>query len=476
MARSADPRGLLDGTVYYRTTTLCPTCGRLLPGEVRATESGVVLTRTCPEHGRLTGLVCSDVGWYEGLGKFDVPPVRPRRPDRPFVRGCPEDCGLCPSHRQIAGTTAIEISNVCNASCPVCLADNRATFELTVAEIEKIVERAVAERGSLDVVTLSGGEPTVHPEFFEILDALSRFAVGRVVVNTNGLRIATDDEFLARLADYPGVYVCLHADGDGAGTLRGRDPAVQRAALDRLCGMGVNVVPLVLAAAGVNEAELGTLVTGLLTASPQVKSVFVSLMTYTGSRGSSFPGDPMGRLTIPAALDAIAEGGGGALPRDCFMPLPMPNPLCAAIGYFLVDDEGILPLQPLAGVDRMLECVKNTHFARPDRRFEAFFRETIDAVYADPERVPDADAALRRLRAFVTRLFPSSAPLSPERRQELAEAGIKTVYLMQFMDAWTFDSARLSKCSCQHLLPDGVRMPSCGYYAYHRRLDRRFAG
>jgi hypothetical protein len=52
---------------------------------------------------------------------------------------------------------------------------------------------------------------------------------------------------------------------------------------------------------------------------------------------------------------------------------------------------------------------------------------------------------------------------------------VKTVYLFQFMDAWTFDSKRLQKCSCQHLLPDGSTIPSCSYYAYHRKRDPRFA-
>jgi len=467
---------LLDGTVYYRTTTLCPTCGRLLPGEVRATSAGVVMTRVCPEHGPCTGLVCSDVSWYEQLGRFDVPPVRPSWNRPRSVDGCPEDCGLCAAHRQIAGTAAIEISNICNARCPTCLADNRATFSMSVGEVERIVEQAVGEQGPLDVVTLSGGEPTVHPELFAILDALSQAPVGRVVVNTNGRRIASDDEFLARLSGYPDLYVCIHADGTGARALRGCDPATQRLALDRLCERGVNVVPLVLAASGVNDGELGGLVAELLTMSPQVKSVFVSLMSYVGSRGSAFPHDPLRRLTIPGALEAIAAGSGGALPEGSFMPLPMPNPLCAAIGYFLVDDEGALPLLPLAGIDHMLESVKNAHFAKPDGRFESFFREMIDRLYADAEPGADTAGALRRLRAFVERLFPPGAPLPPARRKQLAEAGVKTVYLMQFMDAWTFDSVRLSKCSCQHLLGDGVRIPSCGYYVYHRRFDRRFAG
>jgi uncharacterized radical SAM superfamily Fe-S cluster-containing enzyme len=457
--------------IYYRTTTICPTCERLIPGEVVAHEGRVTITRECPEHGYVEGVVCSDVGWFESLSRFDVEPRKPKLSNRPKVRGCPADCGLCPAHRQSAGTAAIEISNRCDSACPVCLADNQQSFEMSVAEVRSIVEQALKDQGGLDILTLSGGEPTIHPDFFEILDALRLPGIGRIVVNTNGIRIARDDEFLARLSTYD-VYVSLHFDGQGARTLRGVDPGLQERALERLLGAGIGAVPLVLAAHRVNDVELGQLVLGLL-ARRHVKSMILSLMAYTGHRGSRFPGDPLNRLTIPGALDCIQSGSGGRLRKSDFMPLPMPNPLCAAVGYFLVDEDGALPLVRLAGVDRMVDCIKNQHFAKADARFEDFFRETIDRVYA--ESPAGAADALRRFRRFLERLFPEGRSLSLQERTALAEEHVKTVYLMQFMDGWTFDSTRLAKCSCQHLLPEGRVVPSCGYYVYHRRFDPRFA-
>jgi hypothetical protein len=449
---------------------MCPHCEELMPGEVVGDARGVFVVRDCPEHGHLEGLVCSDRAWWDGLGRFDVEPQRPRAPQQRTVKGCPEDCGLCPAHRQSAGTTAIEISNACNSTCPVCLADNRATFSMTPAEVRDVVARAIREQGPLDVLTLSGGEPTIHPHFFDILDALAPLGIGRIVVNTNGIRLAEDDAFVARLRDH-GVYLSLHYDGRGARALRGVDPAVQERALQRATGAGIGVVPLVLAARKVNEHELGDLALGLL-ARPQVKSLILSLMAYTGSRGGRFPVDPTTRLTIPGALACMEAGSGGRLCQRDFMPLPMPNPVCAAVGYFLVDEEGVLPLLPAAGVDRMIDCVKNQHFAKADARFEAFFRETIDRVFA--EAGPDAADTLRRCKRFLGRLFPTDREVAPGARAALAEEGIKTVYLMQFMDGWTFDAKRLAKCSCQHLLPGGLTIPSCGYYAYHRRRDARF--
>ncbi len=95
---------------YYDTTTLCPVCSRLLPGNVFGRNGAVYLSRECPEHGAIEALVCSDVNWFEGLQRFDVPPIKPSHPRTSIQQGCPPDCGLCSAHRQLAGTMAIEIS------------------------------------------------------------------------------------------------------------------------------------------------------------------------------------------------------------------------------------------------------------------------------------------------------------------------------------------------------------------------------
>jgi hypothetical protein len=65
-------------------------------------------------------------------------------------------------------------------------------------------------------------------------------------------------------------------------------------------------------------------------------------------------------------------------------------------------------------------------------------------------------------------LFPRDGRVAVDQKV-VAEESIQTVFIMQFMEGWTFDTERLSKCSCQHLLPGNRRVPSCGYYAYHRQ-------
>jgi 7,8-dihydro-6-hydroxymethylpterin dimethyltransferase len=369
---------------------------------------------------------------------------------------------------------AIEISNKCNANCPVCLGDNRNTFEMSLEEIRGLVEEGIRDQGHIGVLTLSGGEPTIHPQFFEVLSMLDRPEIGRINLNSNGLRMAREPEFVGRLQQHPKLYVSVHFDGQGAESIRGIKPETQELALNRLCAAGISVVPLILGVRDINDRELGALVPALLQRSSAIKTVIVSLMAYTGTNGSRFEPNPLGRLTTPDAIDSIAAGSGMAIRREDFIPVPMPNPICAAVGYFFVDQEGVIPMIRAAGVDHTVACIQNQHFAQADERMEAFFREMVNNIYANPGSFPDSSRTLRRLKAVLERLFPAGGRSTADRKA-LAEESIKTVFIMQFMDGWTFDTQRLSKCSCQHLLPGNQRVPSCGYYAYHRHRDARFS-
>ena len=137
-------------------------------------------------------------------------------------------------------------------------------------------------------------------------------------------------------------------------------------------------------------------------------------------------------------------------------------------------DGEVTPLLRLMDVDRVVEATKNSNFGKAEAEFETLLRDTIDTIYANPSAYPDPDGLLSKFRRLVEALFPEDGSIGLEERYKRAEEHIKLVYLMQFMDAWTFDSKRLCKCSCQHILPDGRLIPSCGYYTFHRRFDTRF--
>lgn len=471
---SPAPNAEQQTKLYYATRSLCPTCGELVPGRVAPRGEAVFLERTCPAHGAFEALICSDRHWYERLPLFMTDSVRPKRPRSKPEKGCPEDCGLCSAHTQIAATAAIEISNRCDARCPACLADNRGTFELGPEEVVRAVRAILANQDRVDVVTLSGGEPTLHPRLFEILQALQIPEVGRIAVNSNGLRIAADDAFVERLARSPKTYVCLHYDGGGARALRGIDPSVQSAAVERLDRRGVEMAPVVLAAKGLNDRELGPIAEELLLGYPSVKALQITLLTYTG-RAASLALDPGARLTIPEALDRIEAGTAGRIQKSDFIPLPMPNPMCAAIGYFLLMDGELTPLIGLGELEDVVSHVKQGHFGALSPQLGEFIRAAIDRLWSGGGDRARTERLLDKLKRLLELLFPAGG-LSPEERERRAARHLRVIYLMQLMDRWTYDAKRFNRCSCQHAFPEGAIIPSCAYYTYHRRFDPRFGG
>jgi uncharacterized radical SAM superfamily Fe-S cluster-containing enzyme len=108
------------------------------------------------------------------------------------------------------------------------------------------VAKFVRTEGHPEVVQFSGGEPTIHPEIVPMLRAAGRRHIRHVMINTNGKRIATDDTFLAELADIqPAIY--FRFDGFVSETyrvIRGEPDNLPEKlrALDRLAEIGCKVV------------------------------------------------------------------------------------------------------------------------------------------------------------------------------------------------------------------------------------------
>src|SRR5262249_22724187 len=142
-------------------------------------------------------------------------PEMPNRFNTPVRWGCPYDCGLCTDHQQHSCVSLIELTDACNLRCPIYYAASgpaRTQFR-SLAEIERMLEAVVRNEGEPDVVQLSGGEPTLHPDFFAVLDLAKARPIKHVMVNTNGIRIAREEAFARRLAEYaPGLEIHLQFD------------------------------------------------------------------------------------------------------------------------------------------------------------------------------------------------------------------------------------------------------------------------
>ena len=104
-----------------------------------------------------------------------------------------------------------ELTYACNLSCVHCLSSSgrRDPRELSTAECRAVIDEL--ERMQVFYVNIGGGEPTVRPDFWDLVDYATAHHVG-VKFSTNGVKI--DPAAARRLAasDYVDVQISL----DGA--------------------------------------------------------------------------------------------------------------------------------------------------------------------------------------------------------------------------------------------------------------------
>ena len=193
---------LRDHTFLGTTQSLCPDCLALVPAKIIVKEKRVYFRKRCPTHGVREDFVCSDVALYDQMqyslpGK--VPSLYGVEPDK----GCPYDCGLCTEHEQHTCIGLVEVTSSCNLRCPMCYASSGpGGSHLSYEECVRSIDRLVAVEGRAEVLQLSGGEPTIHPDFLRVLDYAVAQPIDIVMVNTNGIRLAHDERMLDAIASH----------------------------------------------------------------------------------------------------------------------------------------------------------------------------------------------------------------------------------------------------------------------------------
>src|SRR3954447_8863554 len=191
---------LRDYTYLGTTRSLCPHCRRLVDAKIIVRDNRVYFRKRCPEHGLVEDFVCSDVAYYE-RHEFDQPARKPRRYCVAPDRACPYDCGLCTEHEQHTCIALIEVTSSCNLKCPLCFAESGPGSNfIDFATYTRMVDRYVELEGIADVLQLSGGEPTLHPDIVRMVRYAYEQPIQAVMINTNGIRLAHDPSLVEQLA------------------------------------------------------------------------------------------------------------------------------------------------------------------------------------------------------------------------------------------------------------------------------------
>ncbi len=444
---------------YDTTTSLCASCLRTVEAKIVLEDDAVFMDKWCPAHGGKRVLLSDDVAWYRQAREvFIKPPELPNRFNTTMQYGCPYDCGLCPDHMQHSCLTVVEITDRCNLTCPVCYAGSSTDSQLkhrSLDEVRAMLDATVANEGEPDVVQLSGGEPTLHPDFFEILDECRKRPIRHLMVNTNGIRIATEPGFAERLASYlPRFEVYLQFDSLRAGVhqaLRGADlTRIRQQAIDRLNEVKLSTTLVMTVKKGVNDDEVGAVIQYGLR-QPCVRGVTLQPVSNAG-RNEAWQ-EKEHRLPVSAVRRLIAEQSGVFTARDV-VPVPC-NPDTLAMAYALKVDGQVLPLTRWLDDRALLSGNGASIVVEDDAKLKAAVFETFATNHS-----PDAQA--RCLSDLLCCLPKVSAPPA------LTYQNVFRVLIVQFMDAEVMDVRALKK-SCVHMArPDGRLIPFEAFNLFYR--------
>lgn len=439
------------------TESLCPVCLRVIPARRVADGGDVYLEKSCPDHGPHKVLIWRDAELYHDWGSFGIDLGSPTNRLTDTVRGCPYDCGLCPTHKAETCIAVIELTHRCNLNCPICFANaNEPYYEPDHKGIRGMFE-TLLHATSPCPVQLSGGEPTIRDDLPEIVGMGRKYGFDHIMVNTNGLRIANDVGYLHKLKDSGASLIYLQFDGvtdDIYRYTRGRNlwnikvQAIENCAQVKI---GVILVPTLIP--GINDHQVGDVIQFAKKCVPIVKGIHFQPVSYFGryprAHGSHY------RITIPDVLKAIETQTKGEIRAENFTPRKRKESYCAFAGFFILEDKKLLP---------------TTNFK---------YAKNVNGELSHLKESPSHHA-----RRFVQRRWRfeeveawQGNDCKPGSWQELFNRA-KTDYLsiscMPFQDVWNIDLERLQRC-CTHIVtPDKRIVPLCAFYvtsANGRRLQ-----
>lgn len=441
-----------------------------LSGWLAARDGQVYLERGCPSHGMVRTLYDENPEILAYLEEWTAP-TKAHLPDvagnfdpvpAAYLRGLPE------MQTQHTCILLADLLDSCNLRCPTCFADSSPDLR-GVVPVEDVLanvdQRLARENGKLDVLMLSGGEPTLYPELARLLGELVARPVTRILLNTNGVRIARDPGLVELLARYrERVEVYLQFDGVTAAASRhhrgGDLRALKDRALRRLSDNEIFTTLVMTAALGVNDDEIGAVVRTALD-TPFAGGVSIQPQFGSGRSGSI---DPMRRLTHTGVLARLGPQTGGSVTWRDLTALPCSHPHCCSVGYLLRDDGGQWrSLVSLIGHDRLkdrLGLVANRIADQElPKELRLAVRESLLGLLSEQSSLshPDIGNVWRDIcencdlgMTTLLTLATSALPGRRARLRRLLGERIVRITVKPFMDMSTMIEERLTQC-CVHV-------------------------
>ena len=472
---------LRDDRILRYVNAYCPTCHRdhpeqpltqvqRLSGYLAEAEGQVWLVRGCPIHGRVVTLYDESPEIMRYLEEWTAT-TKVHTPDTPgnfaplpaaYLQGLGE------MQTQHTCILLEDITQQCNLCCPNCFASSAPGLGgiVPIARIlANIDQRLARENGQIDVLMISGGEPTIHPQLTELLEQVMERNIIRILINSNGIEIAQNDKLLAFLAKHnQRIEVYLQFDGFRLETHRYHRGAdlrrIKQQAIKRLSEHGIFTTLTMTATLGLNDDEIGDVIK-LALETPFIGGV--SIQPQFGS-GRSTSIDPLRRLTHTGTLARFGPQTDGLVTWRDLTALPCSHPHCCSVGYMLKTDSGEWKsLVGIIGHDQLKQHLDLVSNRIADRELSAQLRglvkQSLLGLLSEQSSLthPTIADLFRNIcencdLGLSTLMRLAGDALLGRRAQlrELLGQRIKRITVKPFMDIDTMLEERLTQC-CVHV-------------------------
>ncbi len=486
------------------TKSLCPECKRIIGAEVFEENGKVIMQKTCPEHGDFKDIVFSHVNFY--LRMEEMFPGDGIGIENPFIaeaKICPRDCGLCNLHTSHTALANIDLTNRCNLKCPICFANANASGYLYEPDYQQVSNMMWSFREMLPVpaacVQFSGGEPTLHPRFFDIVQLAKKMGFSAIQIATNGIKFADlDFAFRSREAGVHSLYLQFDATCDSVyEKIRGCSLLeIKLGAIENCRKTGIKVVLVPTIAKGINDNEAGNILNLAIENVDVVSGISFQPIVFTG-RFSKQQREKM-RFTLSDLAHCLEEQVGFVKAKD-WVPLTCSSsisrmfgliekkeitaytchPHCSAATYLFVDEKGkatqftdFIDFKALTtDLNALVRSGASEMKIISQLQFLNLLRKRFNSKQA-PEGLT--------IFKFIRTLRELTGNKYERDEKKVGRKTYRTLMVggMHFMDAYNYDIQRVQRCVVHYAAPNGRIYPFCAYNSgpcYREQIEREFA-
>ena len=258
-------------------------------GEIKAQiierDGEVWMVKECPIHGKYEDMMAIDAKFLNWIEQ--------NFPGRDIPAHNDEDMhkhGSSTVRYGRGSVLTVDLTNRCNMMCDPCFMDaNQVGYvhELSWEEIQEILDNALKIKPRRQMsVQFSGGEPTMHPRFFDAVRHARKIGYNSVQAATNGIEFAKSKEYCKQAFEAGLRYVYLQFDGIGNDANSHRQVGnlfdVKLRAIENIHAAGIEIILVTTIVNNLNNDQVGAIVKFAMDNPKKISFVAFQPVSFTG--------------------------------------------------------------------------------------------------------------------------------------------------------------------------------------------------